>query len=75
MPRANSWRRRAMTRCRRPAARRASSRNIKRPLAEELLFGKLAKGGTVKVDLKEDVLTFQFDEPQPKEPKVPELAK
>jgi ATP-dependent Clp protease ATP-binding subunit ClpA len=48
---------------------------IKKALAEELLFGKLAKGGTVKVDLKDDALTFEFDETQPKEPKVPELAK
>jgi len=54
---------------------RTIQEHIKKALAEELLFGKLAKGGTVKVDLKEDVLTFQFDEPQPKEPKVPELAK
>jgi hypothetical protein len=29
----------------------------------------------VKVDLKEDALTFEFQESEPKEPKVPELAK
>jgi ATP-dependent Clp protease ATP-binding subunit ClpA len=54
---------------------RTIQEHIKKALAEELLFGKLAKGGTVKVDLKDDVLTFDFIESQPKEPKVPELAK
>jgi ATP-dependent Clp protease ATP-binding subunit ClpA len=28
--------------------------NIKQPLADEVLFGKLKKGGTVKVTVKED---------------------
>jgi ATP-dependent Clp protease ATP-binding subunit ClpA len=54
---------------------RTIQEHIKKALAEELLFGKLAKGGTVKVDLKEDALTFEFQESEPKEPKVPELAK
>ncbi len=54
---------------------RTIQEHVKKPLAEELLFGKLAKGGTVKVDLKDDRLTFEFHESEPKEPKVPELAK
>jgi ATP-dependent Clp protease ATP-binding subunit ClpA len=54
---------------------RTIQEHIKKALAEELLFGKLAKGGTVKVDLKEEALTFEFQESEPKEPKVPELAK
>ncbi|HXV25143.1 MAG TPA: ATP-dependent Clp protease ATP-binding subunit ClpA [Alphaproteobacteria bacterium] len=54
---------------------RTIQEHIKKALAEELLFGRLAKGGTVKVDLKGDALTFEFHEPEPKEPKVPELAK
>ena len=33
---------------------------IKQPLAEELLFGKLAKGGVVLVRLKGNKLTFDF---------------
>ncbi len=33
---------------------------IKKPLAEEILYGKLAKGGTVKVTLKNDELKFDF---------------
>ncbi len=35
---------------------------IKKPLAEELLFGKLVKGGSVKVALREDKLDFEFTE-------------
>ena len=33
---------------------------IKKPLAEELLFGKLTKGGAVKVTLKDGALDFEF---------------
>ncbi len=36
---------------------------IKKPLAEELLFGKLAKGGIVKVGLKSGALDLQIDGP------------
>jgi ATP-dependent Clp protease ATP-binding subunit ClpA len=40
---------------------------IKRPLAEEILFGELEHGGTVYVDLDEDdEVTFSFD-PKPPE--------
>jgi ATP-dependent Clp protease ATP-binding subunit ClpA len=35
---------------------------IKKPLAEELLFGKLVKGGAVKVTLKDDKLDFEIVE-------------
>jgi ATP-dependent Clp protease ATP-binding subunit ClpA len=45
----------------RPLAR-VIQEHIKRPLAEELLFGKLAKGGAVKVTLKDNKLEFQFIE-------------
>ncbi len=38
---------------------------IKKPLAEELLFGKLAKGGAVKVGLKDGALTFDYIEAAP----------
>ena len=44
---------------------------IKKPLAEELLFGKLVRGGSVKVALKDDKLEFEYTEAPP----VPELAK
>jgi len=34
---------------------------VKRPLTDELLFGKLANGGTVKVDAADDKITFTTD--------------
>jgi ATP-dependent Clp protease ATP-binding subunit ClpA len=34
---------------------------IKKPLAEELLFGKLAKGGIVKVGVKEGKLDLRIE--------------
>jgi ATP-dependent Clp protease ATP-binding subunit ClpA len=34
---------------------------LKKPLANEILFGKLAEGGTVKVGLKSNKLNFQYD--------------
>ena len=37
---------------------------IKKPLAEELLFGKLVKGGSVKVTLKDGKLDFEIFEAQ-----------
>ena len=33
---------------------------IKKPIAEQILYGKLSKGGNIKVDLKEDELTFEY---------------
>ncbi len=36
---------------------------IKKPLAEELLFGKLAKGGVVKVTVKDGELKLKIDGP------------
>ncbi len=38
---------------------------IKKPLAEELLFGRLTKGGAVKVALKDNKLDFVFIEAAP----------
>jgi ATP-dependent Clp protease ATP-binding subunit ClpA len=38
---------------------------IKKPLAEELLFGKLVKGGSVKVNLVEGALSFDVTEASP----------
>jgi len=49
---------------------------VKKPLAEELLFGKLEKGGLVRVDVKDDKLAFSYPDPQlppPGEPKLPAL--
>ena len=41
---------------------RVIQEEIKRPLADDILFGRLSKGGHVKVDLKDGKLTFEFDE-------------
>jgi len=40
---------------------------VKKPLADELLFGKLTKGGAVKIGLKDNKLTFEY--PPAKNPK------
>ncbi len=45
----------------RPLAR-VIQEHIKKPLAEELLFGRLAKGGTVEVNAGENGLTFAYPE-------------
>ena len=45
----------------RPLAR-VIQEHVKKPLAEELLFGKLAKGGAVKVTLKDGKLDFEIAE-------------
>lgn len=42
---------------------RVIQEQVKRPLAEEILFGKLEKGGLVVVDLdKKDKLTFKYED-------------
>ena len=48
--------------------------NIKQPLSEELLFGKLAKGGVVQVDTDEEAATLVFTYPDNK-PKKPRKKK
>ncbi len=47
----------------RPLAR-VIQEHLKKPLAEELLFGKLAKGGLVKVHLKGDKLDLELIPPE-----------
>ncbi|GAJ27641.1 ATP-dependent Clp protease ATP-binding subunit ClpA [Acidomonas methanolica] len=41
---------------------RVIQEHIKKPLAEELLFGRLASGGAVKIGLKNNALDFDFIE-------------
>ena len=48
----------------RPLARTIQE-EIKKPLADDILFGRLAKGGHVKVVLKDGKLAFEFDAPAP----------
>ena len=47
----------------RPLAR-VIQEHIKKPLAEELLFGKLAKGGLVKVGVKDNKIALEIDGPE-----------
>ncbi|MBU2980966.1 ATP-dependent Clp protease ATP-binding subunit ClpA [Lentibacter algarum] len=42
---------------------RVIQEHIKKPLAEELLFGKLAKGGLVKVGIKDGALDLRLEGP------------
>ena len=44
----------------RPMAR-VIQEHIKRPLAEELLFGRLASGGHVLIRVEDDQLAFEFE--------------
>jgi ATP-dependent Clp protease ATP-binding subunit ClpA len=46
----------------RPLAR-VIQENIKKPLADEILFGKLVRGGHVSVVLKDGKLSFEFNAP------------
>jgi ATP-dependent Clp protease ATP-binding subunit ClpA len=48
---------------------RVIQEKVKQPLAEELLFGKLAHGGEVHVSIKDNALNFELT------PSPPKLAK
>jgi ATP-dependent Clp protease ATP-binding subunit ClpA len=52
----------------RPLARLISEK-IKKPLADEVLFGELARGGTVTVIIKNDEPAFAFNQPRTLGPK------
>ena len=43
---------------------RVIQESLKKPLAEELLFGRLQKGGTVRVDVVDDKIDLTVEEPQ-----------
>ncbi|MFC3100962.1 ATP-dependent Clp protease ATP-binding subunit ClpA [Altererythrobacter lauratis] len=60
----------------RPMARLIQEK-VKQPLAEELLFGKLANGGEVHVSVKDDKLSFELTPtaPKPAKPKKPGAKK
>ena len=47
----------------RPLAR-VIQEHVKKPLAEELLFGKLVKGGVVKVSIRDGELHIESEEPE-----------
>jgi ATP-dependent Clp protease ATP-binding subunit ClpA len=48
----------------RPLARTIQE-HVKKPLAEELLFGRLSKGGLVRLDVKDDRIVFEYPELKP----------
>jgi ATP-dependent Clp protease ATP-binding subunit ClpA len=56
----------------RPMAR-LMQEQIKRPLAEELLFGKLVAGGTVKIGVSEDGESLKLQVLAPETPALPAL--
>jgi ATP-dependent Clp protease ATP-binding subunit ClpA len=57
----------------RPMARLIQEK-IKQPLAEELLFGKLVRGGEVRVHVKDDALAFEIIKAAPKPKRVKKAA-
>jgi ATP-dependent Clp protease ATP-binding subunit ClpA len=56
---------------------RVIQEHVKKPLAEELLFGRLSKGGAVLVDIEDDAVTFRYpedDNAEKHQKKDPEMA-
>lgn len=51
----------------RPMARLIQEK-IKRPLADEILFGRLERGGTVKISENDDELVFSYESPKEAKP-------
>ena len=51
----------------RPMARLVQDK-IKKPLAEDILFGKLMQGGLIKIGLKGGELTFKIEPTKEAEP-------
>ncbi|MDI1228844.1 MAG: ATP-dependent Clp protease ATP-binding subunit ClpA [bacterium] len=52
---------------------RVIQEHVKKPLAEELLFGRLVKGGAVKIAVKDGKLAFEYPPSKPGKPTEPEL--
>lgn len=50
---------------------RVIQEHVKKALADELLFGLLAKGGSVKINVKENKLTFKYHTPKTSQEKKP----
>lgn len=53
----------------RPLARLIQE-EVKKPLADEILFGKLQKGGKIEIELKKDKLEFKISPPQKKKSSI-----
>jgi ATP-dependent Clp protease ATP-binding subunit ClpA len=52
---------------------RVIQEHVKKPLAEELLFGRLTKGGAVKIGVKAEKLVFEYPPAKPGKSPGPEL--
>ncbi len=50
---------------------RVIQEHVKKPLAEELLFGRLVKGGAVKIAVKDGKLSFEYPPSKPGKPPEP----
>ena len=57
----------------RPMARLIQEK-VKQPLAEELLFGKLAHGGEVHVSVRDEALSFELTPAPPRQPRAKKAA-
>ena len=57
----------------RPLARVVQT-NVRDPLTEEILFGRLQNGGTVRIGLGNDALTFEYESTQPVTHLTPETV-
>ena len=69
MPRAPSSRARATTRPTAPGPCAApSSASIENPLAKAVLAGEFTRGDTVRIDVRDGVLTFEKGAAAPAEP-------
>ena len=45
---------------------RVVAENVKKPLANEILFGKLVHGGLARIDVKDDAITIECEgNPEP----------
>jgi len=56
---------------------RVIQEQVKKPLADELLFGRLTRGGAVQIDMSDDRLSFAYHAPKPGQEKrtEPELER
>jgi ATP-dependent Clp protease ATP-binding subunit ClpA len=52
---------------------RVIQEHVKKPLADELLFGRLTKGGAVSIGVSGDKLVFDYHPPRPDKKPAPDL--
>jgi ATP-dependent Clp protease ATP-binding subunit ClpA len=57
----------------RPLARVVQT-EVRNPLTDELLFGQLEGGGTVRIGLCDDALTFEYERAAPAQQPAPDTV-